>query len=264
MEIKHTIYLGLLLICCISCKKSQEVENDYYDRPVVQAFLVPGVPIQVKVYYQKFMEDTLTHGYPITDLKLKISNGTEQVLLSESSPGVYDDADSSFVKDRQHYVLSFDYLGKTITAETTVPEKPTGFSASGTTQVIPEFSFGSTPAAFIPLVFKWNNPGKENYMMVFKNIDTYKTPADTRFNRTYQDMESILGTVSSYQTQQMSFNYLGNYQVLLFHINEEYNKAISSSSSNSLNLTPQYTNVVNGLGIFTAMRADTLNVLVTH
>lgn len=258
------MYLGLLLICCYSCKKSQDVENDYYDRPVVQAYLVPGVPIQVKVYYQKFMEDTLTHGYPITDLKLKVSNGTDEVLLSETSPGVYDYADASFVKDRQHYALSFEYLGKTIAAETSVPEKPTGFRVSSTTQVVPEFSFGTTPEAFIPLVFNWNNPGKENYMMVFKNTDLYKTPTDSRFNRTYSDIESILGTVATYQTQQMTFNYLGNYQVLLYHINEEYSKAISSSSSNSLNLTPQYTNVQNGLGIFTAMRADTLNVLVTH
>lgn len=258
------MYLSLILFCCYSCQKSKEVEAGYYDRPVVQAYLIPGVPVQVKVYDQKFMEDTITHGYPVTDLMLKISNGTTQVLLSETSPGVYEYADVGFVKDLQHYALSFEYLGKTITAETTVPAKPTGFRATNTTQVIPEFSFGTTPADFIPVVYNWNNTAKEHYMMVFKNTDAYKTPTDSRFSRTYRDVESMLGTVSTYQTQQMTFNFLGNYQVLLFHINEEYSKAITSTSSNSLNLTSQYTNVQNGLGIFTSMRADTLNVLVTH
>lgn len=257
-------FLSLILIYCCSCQKSKDVEADYYDRPVVQAYLVPGVPVEVKVYYQKFMEDTITYGYPVTDLNLKLSNGTEQVLLSETSPGVYGYADPGFVKDHQHYSLSFEHLGKTISAETTVPDKPTGFTASSTTQIIPEFSFGTTPEEFQPVFFNWNNAAKENYMMVFKNTDVSKIPADYRFSRTYRDMEYILGTVSAYQTQQMGFNYLGNYQVLLFHINEEYSKAISSNSSNSLNLTPQYTNVVNGLGIFTAMRADTLNILVSH
>lgn len=259
------MYLGLVLCCCcLACEKSKDVEADYYDRPVVQAFLVPGVPVQVKVYYQKFMEDTITYGYPVTDLNLKISDGTAEVLLSETSPGMYAYADPDFVKDLQHYTLSFEHLGKTISAETTVPAKPIGFKVSSTTQVVPEFTFGTSPEAFVPIVFNWNNAANENYMMVLKNTDLYKTPTDSRFNRTYRDMESILGTVSTYQTQQMTFNYLGNYQVLLYHINEEYSKAITSTSSNSLNLSPQYTNVKNGLGIFTAMRADTLNILVSR
>jgi hypothetical protein len=268
MEIKE-IYRYALLICIVvivvtnlfSCKKENAVLTDY-TRPVVQAYLIPGTVVSVKVYYQKYLDDTISHGFPLKDLKLKLSDGTQTVSLTETSGGVYEYADTNFVKDKMTYRLSFDYLDKTISAETTVPDKPIGFSASANTQAVPVFSFGTEPEAFVPVTFKWSNPDQGHYMMVFKNTDTYPSRTNSRDTRAYKDLEEILGQVSSFQTQQMTFNFLGNYKVLLFRINKEYSDALNSGGGTSLNLTNPYTNVVNGLGVFTAMRADTLDLKV--
>jgi hypothetical protein len=267
MEINKIQQLRLLLWICFasslgwaSCKKIGTSISDY-QRPVVESYLVPGKPIQVKVYYQKYLEDTIQYGYPITALKLRVSDGTNTVQLVESKPGIYTYADSSFIKDKKSYALSFEYNNKAITAKTTVPDKPTGFRQSSTEQNIAGFTPGSTNT-FEPVTFSWNNTSAQYYMIAFKNITLNPDPVNSGDTVAYKDSEAIVGQAASYETQRNSFRYLGNYKVLLFHINKEYSDALTTSAGTSLNLTNPVTNVVNGLGIFTAMRADTLNLLV--
>lgn len=264
ITIKHHIRKIILFIvifsCVLACKKEDAALADY-SRPVVEAYLTPGSPIQVKVYYQKYLDDTISYGFPIEELQLKISDGTRTVSLTENKAGVYTYAGTDFVKNQGTYSLSFSYLNKTISAETTMPEKPKNFTASATAQKVPVFSFGTEPEAFVPVTFKWSNDGGY-YMMQMKNTDTYPTRINTRDTRPYADSESILGQVYTYQTQQMMFNFSGNYKVLLFRIHKEYSDALNSGGGTSLNLTNPYTNVQNGLGIFTAMQADTLDLLV--
>lgn len=253
--------LMVLLNGLIACKKEDAAIADY-SRPVVQGYLVPGNPLQVKVYYQKYLDDTISYGFPVKDLQLKVSDGSSTVSLIESAAGVYTYADPAFVKDKGTYTLSFTYLDKAISAQTTMPPKPVGFTASASSQKVPEFSFGSDPEAFVPVAFNWNNSDGGYYMMMMKNTDTYPTRVNSRDTRAYADSEFILGQVSTYKTQQMMFNFLGHYKILLFRVNKEYSDALNSGGGTSLNLTNQYTNVQNGLGIFTAMQADTLDLQV--
>jgi hypothetical protein len=268
MEIKIKQLKPLLWACfapafyLLSCQKTSNTISDY-DRPVVESYLVPGKAIQVKVYYQKYLDDTIQYGYPIPKLKLKISDGTNTVQLVESNPGIYVYTDSSFIKEKKSYSLSFDYANKTITAKTTVPDKPAGFSASSTQQEVVGFTPGSTTTTvFQPVTFSWNNPSQQYYMIVYKNVTLNPDPVNSGDTVAYKDREVIVGQVSSFETQRLNFAYLGNYKVLLFHINKEYSDALNSSGTTSLNLTNPVTNVVNGLGIFTAMQADTLQLLV--
>ena len=247
-------------VCLASCQKIGSSISDY-QRPVVESYLVPGKPVQVKVYYQKYLEDTIQYGYPITALKLQISDGVNTVQLAESQPGIYIYADSTFIKDKKSYSLSFEYNNKAITAKTTVPDKPTGFKQSSTVQDIVGFTPGST-TTFEPVIFSWSNTAAQYYLVAFKNITLNPDPVNSGDTVAYKDSEVIVGQVASYETQRNNFRYLGSYKVLLFHINKEYSDALTTSSGTSLNLTNPATNVVNGLGIFTAMQADTLNLLV--
>lgn len=258
----YRVAILLMTTCLIwSCKK-ENAELADYSRPVVQAYLLPGTALQVKVYYQKYLDDTIAHGFPVKGLQLKVSDGVTEVTLTEIADGVYKYADSTFIKDKGTYTLRFNYLEKTITAETTMPDKPVGFTATASTQKVPVFSFGTEQEEFNPVTFKWNNPDGGYYLLLMKNIDYYPTRINARDTRAYTDSETILGQVSTFQTQQMLFNFLGNYKIKLYRINKEYIDALNSGSSTSLNLTNPSTNVQNGLGIFTAMQVDTLDLLV--
>jgi len=262
MEIKIRTLLAVAFAAFFmcACKKDSSLED--YTRPVVEGYLVPGKTVLVKVYYQKYLDDTISLGFPVTGLALKISDGTKTVDLTESTDGNYVYGDSTFIAGNKTYSLSFSYNNKTISAQTTVPDKPTGFGTSDSLQQVPIMDFGTTPATFVPITLSWNNNTGGHYMMVLKNKESSRTSINPRNNGSYRDTELILGQVSSYQTQQMTFNYLGNYEVLLFHINKEYSDALNNNGGSSLNLTNPYTNIVNGLGIFTSMQADSLKLRV--
>jgi hypothetical protein len=269
MEIKNTKILRFALIiglawmscCMLACKKNSISDADYA-RPVVESYLVPGTAVQVKVYYQKYLEDTISYGFPITGLKLKISDGSSTVQLTESKEGTYVYTDTTFIRAKKTYTLNFDYTDKVISAQTTVPDKPTGFKASATEQYVPPFSMGGTQETFKPVTFSWNNTASWYYMMVLKNVEASPTKISSRPGNSNLNSEVSLGQTSSWQTQQMTFNYLGNYKVLLVHINKEYSDALNNNGGSSLNLTNPSTNITNGLGIFTAMQADTLNLKI--
>ena len=245
----------------LSCQKTNNNVSGV-NRPVVEAYLVPGTKTIVKVYYQKYLDDTITYGYPITGLKLNISDGTKNVQLAETTPGNYTWADTTFVQFKKTYSLNFTYQGNIISAKTTVPDRPTGFRASDTLQKVPYRGAGvpNNSIGFVPVTFNWTSPASWYYMLVYKDISTVLVSTNANSTRAYHDSEVVLGQTSSYQTQATSFSYIGNYKILLYHINQEYSDAINASGGTSLTLTNPSTNVVNGLGIFTSMSADTLNL----
>ncbi|MGF1925605.1 MAG: DUF4249 family protein [Bacteroidia bacterium] len=251
------IALMLCLYCLVSCQKDDSVAD--YQRPVVEGYLTPGNSVEIKVYYQKYLEDTLSYGYPITGLSLRVSDGSNNVLLSETKPGVYTYADNSFVKENKRYSLSFTHLNKAISAETVIPPKPVNFRASSTQQQVPVFSPGSTPSTFVPVAFSWSNPELFYHLLSFQNIEAYPSSIS---RGTALKTEILVEQAATYQTDQLNFNYAGNYKVLLFRINKEYNDALKNSSGNSLNLTNPSTNIVNGLGIFTGLNPVSLNLYV--
>ncbi|MCZ4222930.1 DUF4249 family protein [Pedobacter rhodius] len=261
---KKTDYIFIIfaLILLIGCKKETE-EISTYNKPVVEAYLIPGMPLQVKVYYQKYLQDTITYGYPVTGLKPRVLDGSgNSVALTETNSGVYTYSDPSFVKASGNYTLNFDLDGYQISAETTMPDKPKNFRVSSSQQQIPTMGLGSSSGTFTPVIFSWLNPSSAYYMISFQNIEAYPTTINSRVTSPALNVEVLAGQTSSYQTQQANFNYLGLHRVLLFHINKEYNDALKASGETSLSLNTPYTNVKNGLGIFTAMQADTLYLSV--
>lgn len=261
MKPKYLVVITLLLaiFCFSSCEK--KTATAVYDRPVVEAYLIPGQALKLKVYYQKYLEDTISYGYPVKGLAIHVSDGNNTVLLTENEPGVYHYDNLDFLKENKSYSLNFSHLDKTVSAQTTIPSKPIGFKASDTIQKVPVFSQGTTPEPFVPITYSWNNPNLDHYLMSFQSIDPYPTNIS---RSTQLKTEALVGQVSFYNTAQMTFNYSGNYKVLLFHINKEYSDALKSTGGNSLNLTNPLTNVMNGLGIFTGLTADTLAVYVTQ
>lgn len=261
-SVKSVFFTIIASALLFACKKENNSDINY-DLPVVQSFLVPGKSVLVKIYYQKYLDDTITYGFPITGLQLHLSEGNKSITLTETSSGNYTYADTNFIAANKSYSLSFDYNNKTVSATTTVPAKPENFTSSDSLQQVPVFTFGSTPDSFTPITLSWtNNNNSGHYFLMIKNLETSRTSLNPRNNSSYRDSELLLGQVSSYQTQQMMFNYLGRHQLILFHINKEYVDALNNNGGSSLNLTAPYTNVSNGLGIFTSMQADTLNMRV--
>jgi len=250
--------LVLLLFLAAACKKDSA--TDYSALPVVEAYLLPNNAVEVKVSLQKALVDTNAYGVPISGLTLNISDGSTTRVLSEDKSGHYVLSDASFVKASGTYSLSFTYNDLPVSASTVVPGKPSGTSISADTVVIPTMTFGTEPTAFIPVTVSWSNPAADNHIVVFRYKETWKSLISNRFNSdTTTSVELNAVKASSFELTERSFKYYGRYQVIVMRVNQEYLDMLNNSTKSSQNLTNAPTNVTNGLGIFTAMQADTLS-----
>jgi len=265
MEIKKytrdiSLLIWLTTILLASCQKSG-VSADT-NLPVVQAYLYAGHPLTVKLYKQKSLTDTAKYGAAITGLSLTVSDGSSQVKLTESAGGTYTYSDSTFFVAGKTYTLNFEYLSKKVSAQTVMPYKPQNFATQHTSVLYTGPDVNSLTDTLN--AFTWTNPDSLNHVLVFDNLDDTFFPlsgggerngGSTNIFERNTDRKSVFYVVSN------NFPYYGSYQVILLSVNQEYIDLLKSNTlgANSQNLLNLPTNVVNGLGIFTAMQSDTLN-----
>jgi hypothetical protein len=251
------LYLGAIFLL-ISCKK--ETTNAATALPVVEAYLIPGHIITVKLYLQKELADTAKYGGPITSQQLTISDGTTSVALTESAKGIYTYSDSTFLKTGKTYSLAFKYMGSTVTAKSTMPSKPLNFATQHINVTYTSTSSGPNTVQDTINRFTWSNPDSLNHVLVFKNADGIAFALSARGNNTTADFELNTDQRSVLYATPNIFPYYGHYTVILLRVNQEYIDLLKSNTSRttSQNLVNTPTNVVNGFGIFTAMQADTV------
>jgi hypothetical protein len=256
------IAIGTLLFA--SCKKT-ETTASLADWPVVISYLMPGQPINVKVYQQKDITDTATYGSPITGLSLTLSNGTQTVTLTETASGNYTYNSSTFLAAGKTYSVKFTYNNLQVSASTLMPAKPSNYTESATSLNLP-YTITTTPGVTeVPaLTLKWDNPDSLYHLLVFKNDQ------DSPFNIHAYMNSAINFTLSPkqaafYNIYYRTFNYLGTYSIILYSVNKEYIDVLTSNANTtSQKLTNPPSNVTNGYGIFTAMQADTVRLTLTQ
>ncbi|MBS1522414.1 MAG: DUF4249 family protein [Bacteroidetes bacterium] len=262
MEIRRYFWglclAGLLCAIWAGCKKDNTTSASL---PVVEAYLYAGHPIKVKLYQQKSLTDTAKYGAAITGQQLLISDGSQQIQLTESPKGTYTYIDSSYLVAGRTYTLTFNYQSRQVSAKTVMPFKPTNFATQHDSV---HYTHVNTPSATADTLnkFIWDNADSLNHVLVFDNIDDSFFPLDGGF------VPNGVSNIFSVNTERKpvyyivnkSFPYYGHYQVVLLRVNQEYIDLLKSNAlgSNSQNLLNIPTNVINGLGIFTAMQSDTL------
>ncbi|MCJ8209606.1 DUF4249 domain-containing protein [Mucilaginibacter sp. RS28] len=246
-----------------SCKKENTVDNA--TKPVVIGYLIPGQSISLRVYSQKGLSDTATYGTPITGLTPSVSDGSKTVQLTDSGNGIYTYNDLSFVSSGKTYQLKFTYNSLPVTATTSVPSKPVGFTASKTLINLPTGSTISPQATdSIAVTFKWKNPDSLYHVIVFKNDDSSPFNIHPQFNA------AVNFTINAkkaeyYNVYYRTFNYIGIYRAILWSVSEDYiNMLKTNANTSSQRLTDAPTNIINGYGIFSGMQSDTIKLQLTQ
>ncbi len=279
-KIYQLIVFTTLLTTVVSCTDTNTVVNPG-EKPIVEAYLAPGHRVSMKVYTEiPYAETSEGVSEPINDLSIKItgSNGKVFILKSEGN-GVYTSADNELIQEPPvKYKMEFDYKGRTISAETDIPEKPVGMAIStneiSRSQV--NLSSGGFPGGGgggfggfdnTPIELSWSNPDNVYHFIALENTETEPVqiiipPSGSEFPtiRFRISNEPVLGTHSNIQPQ--SLEYFGNYDVILYRINPDYSALYQSSGTTTQNLSTPPSSITNGLGIFTGINADTLKLLV--
>lgn len=263
-KIKYYI-LSLIVISLvmISCQKLDLATADA-DVPVVEAYLNPAAEILIHVTHQLVYESSDTVVNPIEGLIITIQSEDTSLVCLVDSAGYYR-APLKPVEGKT-YTMSFIYNDKVVSATTTILAKPSNFATSSTTVTIGmggEPGSGDPPTPPTPITLTWDNYDMSYYMVVTESIDSSPEPIfDTAEVVPERIFRSTPERIATQELNPRSFFYYGSHRIILFHLNADYAQLYDESSTSSLNLAKPPTNVVNGLGIFTGIHADTLYVTV--
>lgn len=247
-------------------------------KPIVEAYLVPNQPIVIKVKKEIiYNENSSNKQELIPGLSIKVIGDGQTYILKPyaGADSMYRSEPNVKLKVGVTYSLSFDYNGKTISANTIIPTKPVGLKSDITSivrtrQVITSINgFGRDIDGAIDVNLSWTNLKSEYHFVVVENIEpkldlVITLPASSiatfnNFNNRFRS-QPVQGTETRLRSQQ--FQYFGRYNVILLKVNPDYAALYSAEGTTSQNISTPGTTITNGLGIFTGVNADTLKFQV--
>ncbi len=260
--------LLLLLLSFCSCKK-EVADPSFTDTPVVQGYLEPGTTPILNISRQVAFSSTATYAPDnINALNVQIIYNDTVYTMKPLGNGNYVDS-NLFISKNGTYGLRFAYNGKTVSATTSIPPKPTGYSESTDTMSIVQEGTGATGGGGglggyrpNPFIMSWSNPDASYYIIVVENIEV--NPVAINLNETAPPriFRNQPTQSNQYQINSREFHFYGRHRMILYHLNPDYASLYNNDGSSSLNLTNPQTNLTNGLGIFTGLNADTLMVTI--
>jgi hypothetical protein len=270
---KIAIIMGLALVL-LACTETNDVVNPG-QKPVVEAYLAPGHPVTIKLTKEIPYNSENTEGKaePINGLTIRVTSSTGQVFVLKSlGEGKYSSASTErVVQAGAVYQMEFEYLGRKVSARTEIPPRPKGFKLDRSDIYRTKIdlsgggfpNFGSDDNTAVNAT--WQNT-EQSYYFVAAEI---KTANPTRvitlpngFDLPRIRFTNSPTTGTSNPLPPPSFEYFGTYQVVLYRVGIEYADLYRSGGTSTQNLSTPPTSITNGLGIFTGVNADTLQLVV--
>jgi len=253
------LVFGVVLF--VSCEK--DADSNYSPKAIVEAYLAPDNTVKVLVSNEILYTSSDTLDAP-SDLDISITSNSEIFHLASAGSGYYIADTSLHIIEGNTYNLKFTYNNSVITSSTTIPVKPSNFTASVTSVTVQQFDPTSTtmPTFPDPVELTWDNPNHDYFIIVVDNIETTLVPTDTVNTDNRPTFRTQPTQSNTYKIQPMQFKYYGRHNIILYKINAEYAALYNDNGSNSLNLTSPISNINNGFGIFTGINADTVQVNV--
>lgn len=266
---KQSIYILVFaaLLFGIHCATESATSTDEKtELIVVQAYLYAGEPVtDVRITSTLELGSEETHAPPINDANVALIKNSIRYEL-EPSPGDsgyyhYGGSDLS-IETGDKFKIEVEYSGIVITGETEVPPAPRNISLSQTTITVPDFSNftqGNRPdLSSSQFSIKWENEDHLLHFVVVDNIDENPVSIESpgmgfarRFNFISQPTNN-----DSIRINFMTLEQLGLHRVKVYRINQEYADLYETQSQDSRDLNEPLTNIVNGLGVFSAFNSD--------
>ncbi|QMU64959.1 MAG: DUF4249 family protein [Flavobacteriaceae bacterium] len=268
------IFKKIIAVLCIIIISSCEDVPDFdpgISEPVVEAFIYEGESVD-DIYLKKtvpFNSGNTIEPELISDAIITISSDSQDFVLSPvaDQPGryFYDGNDLS-INIGGNYQLTFEYEDRIISSTTTIPSEPEGVDISPESIEIPEINslldlrdFRESFQQTIDVI--WNNNDGSYYYLVIENTEDNPESIDPT------DVLGGLGINFEFTTSPTQQNILelralihytqyGMHKVTIYHVNEEYALLYETSSQDSRDLNEPFTNINNGLGIFSGFASQ--------
>jgi hypothetical protein len=218
--------------------------------PVVESYLQEGADtVNVKLYSMEvYLKDDYLLSKPVGGLSLKI-NGMEMQEISAGTYFLHLGEDT--IRGLKDYDLSFEYLGTTVSASTSVPQPVANL------RIEPEYITRSSSSYFYfdtadttEIRLTWDDPDGSYYQVYIESPASSDMPSfdgGTQFRR--RMMQPFRG--GSYTTSEREFMSTGKYSIYVYRVNKDY--ADLYERTGSTDLANPASAIHNAFGIFTAM-----------
>ena len=245
------LFTAIIVLSLASCQKV-ELQKTVSNRPILQSFLIPGQKIKLSISKELMfgIDNSLEK---LNNLSITLTSNDENETMSFIDSGRYVSNQIRVVENKT-YKISFQFNGKTVSASTTVPSKPVGFSIAPLTL---ELLTTNTTSS---LKLNWENKENDYYYISIKN--TEKNPVSINNQNKDKTTESLTTQGNSDEIKSKNFSYLGAHQVILYHILPDYAVYYKDYNTTSSQVKQPPSNITNGLGIFSGLNADTVNIQV--
>jgi hypothetical protein len=260
-NMRHLFLIFLVAATLTACGEALTTSAVSTGMPIVESYLYEGdVEATVKVYSMEvYLGDDYILSRPVEGLQLHI-NGRE---LTETGPGAYFvNLGEDTLRGLQHCDLSFEHLGKTISASTTVPQpianlriEPAQITRSSS------YYFWDTAADTIEIKLTWDDPDHSYYQLYIESPASSDIPlpgGGMQFRR--RMMQPFQG--NSHTVTSREFRAVGNYSIYVYRVNKDYADLYERISSTDL-ANPSSA-IQNAFGIFTAISAAKVVFQVTE
>ncbi len=254
-----------------ACQETELADEQSADKAVVNAIIHPGSDFRITlsrlIPFNTDDETDTVYTLSALSVLLHINGAVHQLVESSDTVGQYVLPDGVSVLENDQLELHFAYNNLEVSASSTVPSKPTNpyLSATSYTPV-----FGMPGQESDPLTVFWDNADGSHYLIICEYMGTSFTmindfPGDEE--PTQEELEAMLITSSQPITTDSydfrMFRFTGSHRVIIYHLSEEYVSLIQSGGQSSITISTPYTNLTNGLGIFTSVNSDTLWLQIT-
>lgn len=256
MKIRFSLIALFFALLFSSCEKSDIATADS-NQVVVKAFLSAGDTVSLMLTRQFVIDSEDSIYEPVNNVAITITCDNVAHKMSFNGAGKY--SLPLVVQAGKTYNLSFTYNDKTVSASTTVPSSPEGFT--GQVDSIQGIVKWTTVDATYYAKYTWKNPEEMYHYLSIQCMDGNTNPINlNNVVSTTRRIEPTLTNAASLSDK--SFSYYGKHRIVLFKIPAEYAKLYKHYSTNAESLTSPPTNVTNGLGVFTSYSTDTLYLKV--
>ena len=253
-------WIGLTFTSC----QTEETQLAFNDIPVVESYLITTKPVSIKITRKTPYDANVALSDENLDLlQVKVLYNDQIRFIPSVGNGEYKDA-TLLPLEGVEYRLEFEFNGQKVSSSTEILTKPENFKQSVTQIQMSGIDFSTRPPTRPPMPdpvkLTWTNNDNSYYMVVIENMETAPTSINDYGDRVppNRSFRNAPTQTNQYEIQSMQFQYYGRHRLILYHLNSDYAALYNDTGNSSQNLTNPTTNILNGLGIFTGINADTL------
>ena len=261
------ILVATSFLAIISCEGVPDFELDD-TIPVVEAFLYAGSPVDdIKITEViPFASDITDNEVNGLDIEITWNGNSFPLVNAESGGGnYYYPGDDLEVISGETYEINFMYEADTISSFTRMPYAPTGLDLStdslGLPQIIDFFDIRDLAQNQNNRInVEWDNPKGDYYFLVIENVESNPEPIDLNDILPFNFEFVSTPTQDNFFTLIPFIHYtqFGTHRIILYRVNEEYALLYETIEQDSRDLNEPFTNIINGVGIFSGFASDTV------